>query len=100
MKNGIYQYKDTHYSQNHGEILLNVKETEKSIILELLKNDMCYSPAQIEMMFGKTNKVRINKEKTPHTIDKYFLNNDKDWFVIYPYRAGIPFKFEYMEVQK
>ena len=35
---------------------------------------------------------RFNKEKNPHAI-----NLGEDYFVIYPYRAGIPFLFEYIE---
>lgn len=40
----------------------------------------------------KDDGYLINKEKSPHAI-----NLGEDYFVIYPYRAGIPFLFEYIE---
>ena len=91
MKNGIYRYEDKSFG-NRGEIILKVTETEKTITFELLKNDMRFSPAQIDEMFVKSNKAKINKLKCPHAMDFY-----NDYFVIYPYRAGIPFLFEYVE---
>ena len=92
MKNGFYRYEDREYCYNRGSIIMRVKETEKTISFELVKNDMRYSPAHIDMMFAESNKAKINKDKSHHAI-----NFGDDYFVIYPYRAGIPFLFEHME---
>lgn len=91
MKQGLYKHiKDDEYF-NRVKIIIEVSETAKSYIFELINNTFRYSPAHIDMMFAKSDRVIIKKEKNPHTI---ILGND--YFVIYPYRAGIPFLFEYM----
>ena len=91
MKQGLYKHikDDEHF--NRGKIIIEVSETAKSYIFELINNTFRYSPVHIDMMFAKSDKVIINKEKSPHAI---ILGND--YFVIYPYRAGIPFLFEYI----
>lgn len=92
MKKGLYKHiKDDGYFDK-GTIIIKVSETAKSYIFKLIENTFRYSPAHIDMMFTKSNKVIINKEKNPHAI-----NLGEDYFVIYPYRAGIPFLFEYIE---
>lgn len=92
MKKGLYKHtKDDGYFDK-GTIIIGVSETAKSYIFKLIENTFRYSPAHIDMMFAKSNKVIINKEKSPHAI-----NLGEDYFVIYPYRAGIPFLFEYIE---
>ena len=75
------------------KIVIAVKETTKSYIFDLLTYESCYSPAQIDMLFAKTKKVRICKEKSQHAI---WIWSDRD-FTLYPYRAGIPFYFKLME---
>lgn len=92
MKKGLCKHiKDDGYFDK-GTIIIGVSETAKSYIFKLIENTFRYSPAHIDMMFAKSNKVIINKEKSPHVI-----NLGEDYFVIYPYRAGIPFLFEYIE---
>ena len=88
MINGFYKYEDTSYG-NHGEIILQVKESEKSYNFQLIKNTMRFSPAHIDMMFSKSDKARVPKVNSPHAI-----NFGEEYFVIYPYRAGIPFLFD------
>lgn len=90
MKNGLYIHTDNSFG-NRGEYIIRLKETDKSYIFELVKNDMRFSPAHLDMMFSKSNKVRVNKDKSPHAIN---IVGD-DWFCIYPYRLGIPYVFEY-----
>lgn len=88
MKNGLYIYKDNSFG-NRGEYIVKLKETDKSYIFELVKNDMRFSPAQLDMMFSKSNRVKVSKDKSHHA-----MNTGEDYFVIYPYRAGIPFLFD------
>lgn len=91
MKKGLYRYsKDELF--NSGVITIEVSETNKSYIFKLIENTFRYSPAHIDMLFSKSNRIMINKEKNPHAI-----NIGEDYFVIYPYRAGIPFLFDYVE---
>ena len=89
MINGFYKYEDTNDIRNHGKIILQVKETDKAYNFELIKNTMRYSPAHIDMMFSKSYKARVTKANSPHAI-----NLGTDYFVLYPYRAGIPFLFD------
>lgn len=98
MKNGFYKYEDRPecgFTTNVGEIIIKVTETAKSYVFELIKNDMRFSPAHIDMLFKNSKKAKIAKEKSPHAI---MLWSDGD-FTIYPFRFGIPFWFEYIEFQ-
>ena len=87
------QYKTTKDGMFGYEIVILVKETEKSYIFNLISNNSRYSPAHIDMLFAKSNSVKIDKEKSKHAMRVW---SDKD-FTIYPFRAGIPFWFNYME---
>lgn len=89
MKNGVYTAKDEHRGY---DLKVIVKESDKSYVLELLKNNSRFSPGHIDMMFAKSNKIRINKMNRPHAIIEF-----DDGFTIYPYRAGVPYYFENME---
>lgn len=89
MINGIYKYEDKEAIMNYGRVILKVSETAKAYYFQLIENTMRYSPAHIDMMFAKSDSVRINKERTSHA-----MNLGEDYFVIYPFRAGIPFLFE------
>lgn len=91
MKKGIYRYSSNEHSYDSGAITIEVSETDKSYIFRLIENSCRYSPAHIDMMFKKSNRVVIKKEKSPHAVI-----DGKDYFVIYPYRAGIPFLFEFV----
>ena len=93
LKNGNYKY--VHGGYGGGEITIAVKETQKSFIIQLLENTCHYSPAHIDMLFKDSNKVTINKEKSKHAMR--FGDISKDWFVIYPFQAGIPFAFDLVE---
>lgn len=87
------QYKATEDGMFGYEIIISVKETEKSYILNLINNNSRYSPAHIDMLFAKSNRVKIDKEKSQHAMRVW---SDKD-FTIYPFRAGIPFYFELID---
>lgn len=75
------------------EIIISVKETDKSYVLNLINNNSRYSPAHIDMLFAKSDRVKIDKEKSKHAIRVW---SDKD-FTIYPFRVGIPFWFEFLD---
>jgi len=83
------------YYDKDSFITIKVKETEKSYILNLMENTYRYSPAQIDMLFYKSNNVVIKKFKNPHPIRDY-----GNWFVIYPYQSGIPFVFELVDSEE
>lgn len=90
--NGIYECKP---DGCYGTIVVAVKETEKSFIFELINNDCRYSPAHIDMMFSKSNKVINKKAGGCHPMR--FIKGMNDWFAIYPYQAGIPYSFSLVE---
>lgn len=87
-----YKYTDEDDKTNYGHIILSVQETDKSYTFELVENTMRFRPARFDMMFKDSNKVRILKKRSVHAI--IFCNG---FFVIYPYRDGIPYLFEEME---
>ncbi len=97
IQKGLYKcHYDNHmYGDKNAFISIDVKETEKSYIFKLMENTYSYSPAQIDMLFSKSNNVTIKKLKNSHPIRDY-----GNWFVIYPYQSGIPFLFEFIDNEK
>lgn len=91
MKNGIYVCEKDDFGRGH--IKVSFRETKSSYILELLENTAYFSPGHIDMMFTKSNRCIVKKQRSPHAFlcDEY----NGDYFVIYPFRAGIPFCFDY-----
>jgi len=87
------QYMATEDGMFGYEIIISVKETEKSYILTLINNNSRYSPAHIDMLFKDSNKIKIDKGKHQHAMQVW---SAKD-FTIYPFRAGIPFWFKFMD---
>lgn len=89
IKNGIYKCKPDGCC---GEITIEVKETEKAFSFKLIENTCRYSPAHIDMLFSKSDKVINKKQGGRHPMR--FVDGMPDWFVIYPFQAGIPFSFD------
>lgn len=89
MLNGLYRCFDDGFYKQY-DILIKVKETDKTYVLELIENNSKYSPAHIDMLFVNNNKAIIKKENSKHAIRSF---GDSD-FVIYPFRLGVPFLFE------
>ena len=85
--NGVYRSVD--YSDGY-DITIDIEEKEKTYIFHLIKNTSRFSRGHFEMMFKKSNRVIVKKEKGSHAI--------KDWndgtFTIYPYRLGFPYLFK------
>lgn len=91
IKDGIYVY--TH-KYGHGEIVLDVKETEKSFIFKLIKNTIKYDAPHIDDMFKDSNKVTIKKNGSNHALSIW---SDGKSFTLYPYRVGVPYTFNLCE---
>ncbi len=93
---GKYRYANESVGWDWHEITMNVQETKSSYIFTLLEmNGRCF-PAHIEMLFSKSNRAVIRKQKNRHPI---IVGDNNTWFVIYPFQAGKPFLFELMEEQ-
>ena len=90
IQNGVYRY--THEDMGGGVIELDVKETEKAFKFTLIKNTCHYSPAHMDMLFAKSDKAVVRKQGSRHAMR--FSSAFDDYFVIYPFQAGIPFLFE------
>ena len=90
IRNGAYRY--THEGMGGGVIELDVRVTDRAFTFKLLKNTCRYSPAQMDQLFAKSDKVVIGKYRSQHAM--CFSEHFDDWFVIYPFRSGIPFLFE------
>ena len=98
MTNGIYKHEHfQHYAECDlfvGDILIDVKETEKSYVLTLIGNTVKYDAPQIDDMFRDKTRVIIKKGSSEHVL--------RDWgddsFTLYPYRVGVPYLFEKAEI--
>ena len=91
MIKGVYVY-ESKEMWNSGIVKVQLKETEKSWVLTLLENTIRYCPAHLDMLFKNGNRAVIRKERSEH----WFEFTESEWgnyFLIYPYRAGIPFLF-------
>lgn len=79
------------YKSNN--IIINVKETDKTYVLKFISYTDRWQDARIDMMFNKSGRCVINKNKPKHPMRVW---SDKD-FTIYPFQDGIPYHFELME---
>ncbi|MDD4509373.1 MAG: hypothetical protein PHY23_00410 [Oscillospiraceae bacterium] len=70
-------------------ILMDVKETEKSYVFNLIDFQSRYGPTHIEDLFSKSKRVVIRKGKGEHVVRTW----SDGTFTIYPFQSGIPFYF-------
>ena len=87
MLNGTYRCVKEH----EYDIKVKVHETAKSYIIQFVEDNSRFFPAHLGMLFGAKNKAVIKKEKSKHYFEVY---DDGKWFIIYPFRMGIPFLFD------
>lgn len=93
LKPGIYLAENNDSIFDEYKITMEVKETEKSYIFQLVEFKSRYSAAHIEMLFKKSKRVVIRKYKGGHAMRIW---SDED-FTFYPYQAGIPYWFKRVE---
>lgn len=86
---GRYKAENTNDYLSHYYILMDVKETDKSYIFTLVELDSRYSAAHMQLLFSKSKRVVIRKDRGGHAIRVW---SDDD-FTLYPFQAGIPFHF-------
>ena len=87
MLNGTYRCVKEH----EYDIKVKVHETAKSYIMQLVEDNSRFFPAHIDMLFGQKNKAVIKKENSKHYFEACC---DGKFFIIYPFRMGIPFLFD------
>ena len=92
MKAGRYVCKLNWRQEEIYDITVDAKETDKSYILNLVKDNSRFPDGHIELLFKEGNRAVIGKSGGRHSI----VNHD-DWFVVYPDHNGVPFLFEYVE---
>lgn len=90
---GLYKAVNNDSIYDAYEITMEVKETEKAYIFQLVDFQSRYSGAHIEMLFKKSKRVVIRKDKGGHAMRVW---SDHD-FTFYPYQAGVPYWFERIE---
>ena len=87
IENGIYHYEQVNNPYDVGTLVVEAKNTEKSLQLKVIEKNMRYS-SYVEVLFGDKDKVNINKQRIQHKV-----NYGMDYFVIYPNRMGCPLCF-------
>lgn len=93
LKPGIYLAENNDSIFDEYKLTMEVKETEKSYIFQLVEFKSRYGAAHIEMLFNKSKRVVIKKNKGGHAMQIW---SDED-FTFYPYQAGIPYWFKRAE---
>lgn len=93
LKQGIYKAVNINSIWDEYEITMQVKETEKSFVFQLIEFKSRYSGQHIEMLFKKSKRVTIRKDKGGHCVRVWSDHG----FVFYPYQAGIPYDFNMVD---
>ena len=91
MKSGIYRYTQVNNPYDVGTLIVEAKETDESLCLKIIEKQMRFD-SYVSVLFGEKEKIRIKKEKCRHAV---YLG--KDWFCVYPDRAGTPLMFDLVE---
>ena len=86
---GEYEYKNPHGA---GRVVLRVKETPQAFSLTLIENTIRYDAIQIDALFSRSKTVTIRKDGSKHAL--YLNMAHPDWFILYPYRVGVPYAFD------
>ena len=71
-------------------IVMDVKETDKSYIMQLIEFNSRYSASHISLLFSKSKRVLLSKKRGGFSIKNWGDNT----FTFYPFQAGIPYYFE------
>ena len=87
---GRYKAENTDNIFHEYSITMDVKETAKSYIFQLVEFKSRYSASHIENLFSKSSKVVIKKNRGGHAIQVW----GDDHFTFYPFQAGIPYYFK------
>lgn len=93
LKQGFYKAENQDSILDSYKIIMEVKETEKSYIFQLVEFQSRYSAAHIEMLFSKSKRIVLRKGNSGHAIRQW---SDED-FTFYPFQSGIPFYFQRTE---
>ena len=81
LKQGIYKAENGNSIFDSYEIVMEVKETEKSFIFKLIKLENRCGADRIQLLFSKSNKVVLRKQNSRHAMRTW----EDDTFTIYPY---------------
>ena len=87
IENGIYRYEQGDNPYDVGTLVVEVKNTKKTLQLEVVEKNMRFS-SYVDVLFCDKDKANIHKQRSPHA-----LNYGTDYFVIYPNRMGCPLCF-------
>lgn len=90
LKKGLYIAENDDSIWDAYTVKMNVKETEKSYIFDLVELNSRYSAAHIEMLFKESDRFVLRKNKGGHAMRIWGDDN----FTFYPYQAGIPYYFK------
>ncbi len=86
---GRYKAENNDNFLSQYSIVMEVKETEKSYIFQLIELNSRYSADHIKHLFAKSKRVIIRKNCGGHAMRVW----GDDTFTLYPFQAGIPYYF-------
>ena len=95
LKQGLYIAENNDSIWDAYTVKMLVKETEKAYTFELVELQSRYSASHIKLLFQKSNKIILKKDKGGHAMRIW---GDSD-LTIYPYQVGIPYYFKLKEAQ-
>lgn len=86
---GRYKAENNDNFLSQYSIVMEVKETEKSYIFQLVELKSRYGADHIRHLFSASNRVVIRKSRGGHAMRVWGDNA----FTLYPFQAGIPYYF-------
>ena len=96
LRQGKYRADGGNGNHDKYEIIMDVKETEKSYIFNLIEFKTRYGATQMEDFFRKSKRMVLHKIRGGYGM---VIWSDTE-FTFYPFQAGVPYYFRFIEEQK
>lgn len=92
MIDGVYHCDHDWHGNHTINVTIKARETDKFYILELVSDNSRFPNGNITEMFRENGRVRIPKRGGKHAVVE-----GRSFFVIYPFRNGVPFCFDLVD---
>lgn len=97
MKDGRYVCRESWHGQNVVDIVMDTKDCGNYYRFSLVSDKSSNGYGEVTRMFethGKQGAMQFDKDSNLHGI-----MDRGDWFVLYPFKGGVPYLFEKEEDQ-
>lgn len=92
MIDGVYHCDHDWHGNHTINVTIKARETEKFYILNLIEDNSRFPDGHITGLFKDNGMVRVPKQGGRHAVV-----DGNGFFVVYPFRNGVPFGFDLVE---